>query len=156
MEAVIKSPRATIDFSPVSITRATHSHDSGQTRVRISGSRRAGCRRMVEFVLRASTNIDCGKEKRRERERGNGICRTASPIHRGECRRSTSANLNDFTRYRCQAERRRARNKPGNFSLSDPRLSSKNETNFREPLRICFDHFPRFSGNLRVCRVYSS
>lgn len=70
MEAVIKSPRATIDFSPVSITRATHSHDSGQTRVRISGSRRAGCRRMVEFVLRASTNIDCGKEKRRgERER---------------------------------------------------------------------------------------
>ena len=36
---MIKSPRATIDFSPVSITRATH---GGQTRVvRISGSRRA-------------------------------------------------------------------------------------------------------------------
>lgn len=101
MEAVIKSPRATIDFSPVSITRATHSHDSGQTRVRISGSRRAGCRRMVEFVLRASTNIDCGKEKRREereRERNlsNGVTDSPwrmSPIHVREFKRFYSIPL---------------------------------------------------------------
>lgn len=116
--------------------------------MRISGSRR---------VVDAWLSLSCGpgyeyrlwKREERERERENGICRTASPIHRGECRRSTSANLNDFTRYRCQPERRRALNKPGNFStLSAPRLSSKNETD--EAVRICFDHFPRFSGNLRV------
>ena len=158
---MIKSPRATIDFSPVSITRATH---GGQTRVvRISGSRRA-----VDAWLSLSCGPDYeyrlwkreekgGREREREREGNlsNGVTDSPwrmSPIHVREFKRFYSipsvARPNEDVRGI----------NPAIFppSLSD--FPPKTRPTSASRYGICFDHFPRFSGNLRVWprRVYPS